>query len=436
MADDQTQPQTEETLAQTIEPVITAETPLQEQPTPQENPQPEENTQTPTSENTQPETEPQPTQNPEAPTQPANPPVENPSPETVETTKTDVNPPTDTSTPTVEPEEPKESTPTISIPQLHYPFSGNFAITFAFGAQSDSEEIKKKFSEWGITGHNGLDFGLAEGTEVYPCDNGKIIQSGENGDFGNSVTLEHSWGTSLYAHLKETKVNVGDNAEVNKVIGLSGKTGAAFGEHLHFAIKPNNPDLNNGYIGFIDPSPYLSSPSQKEETKQETVQAPPVEEQKPQEETKPSETTQPTQELPVTEIPQQPPAEIIPPPIELEPEKPTEQTEQSKPQESEKVIIKGVPVVNQTEVQRQVEEKLKTELDLRRQKANETRQTKREENLMKIEKLIQEKKEINNNDVCDLLHISQSTATNYLADLVKRGTIKLNGKGKATTYSY
>src|SRR3989344_1568799 len=245
--------------------------------------------------------------------------------------------PTDTNTSTQEP-KPEEPTvtPAVSIapatnlfiPQLHYPFSGTFAVTFSFGAKSDNEEIKKKFTEWGITGHN---------------------------------------------------------AEVNKVIGISGKTGAAFGEHLHLAIKPNNPDVNNGYLGFIDPSSYLSLPSQKEEPKEETKQ-----------EGQKSEETQ------------QQPTEEVPPPIKLEPEKPVEQKEE--PQQPE---TPQNPQAGDEEIQRQVEEKLKTELDLRRQKANEARQTKREENLMRIEKLIEEKKQINNDDVRELLHISQSTATVY-----------------------
>jgi len=292
-------------------------------------------------------------------------------------------------------------------------------VTFSFGEQATNEEIKKKFQEWGIVGHNGLDFGLSAGNEVFACDSGKVIQSGVNGDFGTSITIQHSWGQSIYAHLQERKVKEGDEIGVNKVIGLSGSSGAAFGEHLHFAIKPNNPDQNNGYLGFIDPAPYLSLPSQKEEVKQETVETPPVqtppaEEQKPPEETKPPE--------PIIQQPETTPQQSIEPEprINIEPEKPAEQP----------------PVVDQTEVQKQVEEKLKIELDARRLKANQARQTKREENLMKIEKLIEEKKQINNDDVRELLHVSQSTATNYLEDLVKRGTIKLNGKGKATTYSY
>lgn len=357
----------------------------------------------------------------------------------------------DDTTPPQTEETPTQTTepiaPSVSIPQLHYPFSGNFSVTFSFGAQSDNEEIKKKYTEWGVVGHNGLDFGLTEGTEVYPCDNGKVIQSGENGDFGNSITIEHSWGTSLYAHLKETKVSVGDNAEVNKVIGLSGKTGAAFGEHLHFAIKPLNPDNNNSYLGFIDPTPYLSLPSQKEETKetkQETetppVQTLPTEEQKPPEETKPPETSQqPIQEQPKPEETQ--PSEV-PPPINYGPEKQTEPTQpqptenSNPPEQSQQPETSQPTEVSPEEIQKQVDEKLKTELDLRRQKANQARQTKREENLMKIEKLIEEKKKINNQDVCDLLHVSQSTATNYLVDLVNRGTIKTEGKGKATIYHY
>ena len=102
--------------------------------------------------------------------------------------------------------QPSVFPPVLNIPVLHYPFSGNFPLTFSFGQQSDNEEIKKKFQEWGIVGHNGLDFGLTAGNEVFACDSGKVIQSGDNGDFGISITIQHSWGQSIYAHLQETKV--------------------------------------------------------------------------------------------------------------------------------------------------------------------------------------------------------------------------------------
>jgi len=116
------------------------------------------------------------TQTQDTPTVPPTdqPPVETPpaqpTPEQPQTTPTE--------TPTVETPQPVEtkreapspaettstvSPPVLDIPALHFPFSGNFPVTFSFGAQTNNEEIKKKFQEWGIVGHNGLDFGLSAG---------------------------------------------------------------------------------------------------------------------------------------------------------------------------------------------------------------------------------------------------------------------------------
>ena len=193
------------------------------------------------------------------------------------------------------------------------------------------------------------------------------------------------------------------------------RVGAAFGEHLHFAIKPNNPDLTNGYLGFIDPSPYLSLPSQKEEPKQEptetpTVQTPPVEEQKPQE---------PIQQPEV--IPPQP--SVPEPTINIEPEKPPTTP---KPQ---------IPQVSNEEIQKQVDDKFKIELDSRRQKANEARTKKKEDHLNKIFEFVRDKKIVTNEDIRDFLHVSQSTATNYLTEMVNRGMLKKEGERGGAKYS-
>jgi len=39
------------------------------------------------------------------------------------------------------------SQPVFDIPVLHYPFFGNFPVTFSFGAQTTNEETKQKFKE-------------------------------------------------------------------------------------------------------------------------------------------------------------------------------------------------------------------------------------------------------------------------------------------------
>jgi len=373
MADDTSQDQTQTILSADQPPV---ETPPEQQPT-TEQPKAEEPANT------------VPSETPTAPTLPNSP---NPEPQPAETSQ-QIQPETPVPSETqpqpeqTQPVAPSTETqppvypPVINIPALYYPFSGNIPVTFAFGAQSENEEIKKKFQEWGIVGHNGLDFGMGTGNEVFPCDSGKVIQSGDNGDFGISITIQHSWGQSLYAHLSETKVNVDEEIQSNKVIGLSGSSGAAFGEHLHFAIKPNNSDSNNGYLGFIDPAPYLSLPSQKEES-----QTPPAEEQKPSE--------QPPQEIKAPETPQQPvqeppKPEETPPPINYESEKQTEPAPQQteNPQQSENPLsdddsskASQTPRPSDEEIQKQVNDKLKTELDTRRQKANEARTKKKEDN--------------------------------------------------------
>ena len=59
----------------------------------------------------------------------------------------------------------------------------------------------------------------------------------------------------------------------------------------------------------------------------------------------------------------------------------------------------------------------------------------KEDNLNKLLDFAKDKKVITNDDARDFLHISQSTATNYLSELVKRGSIKREGKRGGTKYT-
>lgn len=335
-------------------------------------------------------------------------------------------------TPTPEPEPVVTSEPTpkvtpelspidVPIPNFRFPFNDSYPVTFPFNASPTTEEMKAKFAQWGISGHHGIDFGLPERTEFLAVDSGKVFQSSENGDYGNSVTIQHPWGKSLYAHLKETKVTEDQEVKAGDLIGISGQTGAAFGLHLHFGIKPNNPNEANGYLGFIDPTQYLPAVSQTPNT---TNPPNPPDNPVPEPEPPPQPTPEPKPEepkpvevpIPDVSINIEP---VIPPTQPIQPPPPSNPTE---------------PVVNDEQIQKQVDEKINTELEARRLKANEVRKDKRQEHLQAVEKLLQEKKEITNQDVRDLTHVSQTTATEYLSTLVKSGTIKMEGKGKATVY--
>lgn len=279
--------------------------------------------------------------------------------------------------------------PAPSIPSLHFPFYGGYPVTFDFGAQPTDENIKKKYQDWGIVGHNGLDFGLPEGTEVLACDEGTVIQVGDNGDFGMSVTIKHSWGTSIYTHLQSFGVLVNDHVNKGQVVGLSGRTGFVTGPHLHFGIQPTNPDTNNGYLGYINPMPYLTEKTEKPQAQPEPQRAPDLSD-------------------------------------ELSEEKPVSpQFPQSPKQETP-----------QPDIKQQVEAIFDARLKENSIKGNQVKKAKRDEAIQKIYSFAQEKKRITNEQVRDLLHVSQSTASDYLSDLVNRGMLKVEGKGKATVYLF
>lgn len=126
--------------------------------------------------------------------------------------------------------------------------------------------------------------------------------------------------------------------------------------------------------------------------------------------------------------------------VKPEPEKQAEiPTQPSEPQVIVKEVIKEVPVVNQEEVQKQVEaklqERLKAEQEERRKLANVARAKKKTDNLNRVLEFARERKMVTNDDVRDFLHISQSTATNYLMELVNRGMLKREGERGGTKYT-
>jgi murein DD-endopeptidase MepM/ murein hydrolase activator NlpD len=86
--------------------------------------------------------------------------------------------------------------------------------------------------------HYGQDFEVPFGTEVYATGDGKVIESGWSGGFGNCIVIEHGYGLhSTYGHLSEIKVPLGMNVKRGDLIGLSGNSGTSSGAHLHYQIE-------------------------------------------------------------------------------------------------------------------------------------------------------------------------------------------------------
>lgn len=140
---------------------------------------------------------------------------------------------------------------------LLLPFKGFYPLTQAFGSEEIDPLLKKKYLDFGVKGHDGVDFALPYGTDVLSVDEGKVLIAKENWDYGTTIVIEHLWGRSYYGHLSKLLVKEGDSVAKGQIIGLSGNTGLSTGPHLHFGIKLNDNDINNGFFGKIDPLPLL-----------------------------------------------------------------------------------------------------------------------------------------------------------------------------------
>lgn len=150
---------------------------------------------------------------------------------------------------------------------MRKPFNGNYPITQSFG------ERPEYYRQFGLAGHEGIDYGCPIGTEILVVADGKVVRRAFSPkDYGNFVVIWHpqlkiaSW----YCHLQEAKVSFDQEVKEGEVIGLSGNTGNTTGAHLHFGICQVDENgyrinKNNGYQGFVDPAPYLNAPDPLQE---------------------------------------------------------------------------------------------------------------------------------------------------------------------------
>jgi murein DD-endopeptidase MepM/ murein hydrolase activator NlpD len=102
--------------------------------------------------------------------------------------------------------------------------------------------------------HTGLDIAAPFGTTVMAAAAGVVVAVGHSGiGYGNYVVIAHGGGImTLYGHLLETDVNVGNQVARSQRIGLEGSTGWSTGPHVHFELRVNE--------SVTDPLPYLPKP--------------------------------------------------------------------------------------------------------------------------------------------------------------------------------
>ncbi len=85
--------------------------------------------------------------------------------------------------------------------------------------------------------HLGIDIASTERAEVRAANRGRVIFADYLGIYGNMVILDHGQGVaSLYSHMSRIETAVGKTVAKDELLGHTGTTGMAGGDHLHFAM--------------------------------------------------------------------------------------------------------------------------------------------------------------------------------------------------------
>ncbi len=111
------------------------------------------------------------------------------------------------------------------LPPVNAPISDVFGTTRTFNGEVQSV-------------HQGLDYGVPQGTPVVALNRGKVLLARPLFFEGNCVMLDHGQGLlTIYMHLSQFEVKEGEQVARGQEIALSGGTGRATGPHLHVAVR-------------------------------------------------------------------------------------------------------------------------------------------------------------------------------------------------------
>ena len=109
----------------------------------------------------------------------------------------------------------------------------------------DTPHITGYFGQdYGGYQHRGVDYGENEGEPIYAPAEGYASWFQNDGSFGIGVCIDHGadqeFRYTLYAHMSETDVEIGDWISNGELIGKVGQTGEAYGAHLHWQYCKSN----------------------------------------------------------------------------------------------------------------------------------------------------------------------------------------------------
>ena len=137
------------------------------------------------------------------------------------------------------------------------PFEGSSTFTLDLSAISDEEwcyplpgaKVISPYGKRGRRGHSGTDLKTKPNDAIYAVFDGVVTLSQPFAGYGNCVILRHANGLeTLYSHNSKNLVKVGDHVKVGQKIALTGRTGRATTEHLHFEVRVNGRHYNSDIL--------------------------------------------------------------------------------------------------------------------------------------------------------------------------------------------
>ncbi len=160
---------------------------------------------------------------------------------------------------------PKPPAPLLEA--VSFGLEGGFRLQWPVDSQAINQyfgEHPENYAGFGLPGHEGLDLYAISGANIYACADGEVIEAGarpQGHAYGTQVRIKHEYNGevyhTIYAHLKETHVQLGQQVKAGQRIGLADNTGNSFGDHLHLTLKKIGAKTGKYPDDIVDPLPYL-----------------------------------------------------------------------------------------------------------------------------------------------------------------------------------
>lgn len=135
-------------------------------------------------------------------------------------------------------------------------FKGDFPISQGYGSNP------VYYAQFGLKGHEGVDWATPTGTEILAPFDGVIVRDNDDPRQGAYGDLLVVWDQKQncavwFCHLNENYFSIGDVVNKGQVLGKTGNSGNTTGPHLHFNFVETDSNgvrknLDNGYKGFLN----------------------------------------------------------------------------------------------------------------------------------------------------------------------------------------